>query len=113
MSMFVKAFSPIYRHPAATQESTRVAGPPTSLPMKWKAWESRCGQEHPLSPHHSLYSPIGTSCQHQYDSVDCLSSSGRSNATWVVSENHRAAHATFREPLARSKANPTNCRRFR
>jgi hypothetical protein len=38
---------------------------------------------------------------------------GRSNATWVVSENHRAAHAAFREPLARSKANPSNCRRFR
>jgi len=79
MSMFVKAFSAIYRHPAATQESTRVAGPPTSLPMKWKAWESRCGQEHPLYLHHSIYSPIGTSCQQQYDPVDCLSSSGRSN----------------------------------
>ena len=36
-----------------------------------------------------------------------------SNAIWVVSENHRAAHATFREPLARSTANPSNCRRFR
>ena len=28
--------------------------------------------------------------------------SGHPNATWVVSENHRAAYAAFREPLARS-----------
>jgi hypothetical protein len=27
---------------------------------------------------------------------------GLPNATWVVSENHRAAYAAFREPLARS-----------
>ena len=36
-----------------------------------------------------------------------------SNATWEVSENHRAALAAFREPVARSKANPSNRRRFR
>jgi hypothetical protein len=58
--MLVDAFSAIYGHPAATQELTRVAGPPTSLPVKWKAWESRCGQEGAVAFDHFQFRTMST-----------------------------------------------------